>query len=63
MQKTNKDFVKNTGKKESMRDKVGDAVEKLGDKVSGMGAEKLGKKIHNLGDKIEKDHGKKTGTY
>lgn len=49
----------NKGKKEGLRDKVGDAVEKLGDKVSGMGAGKVGKKIHDLGDKIEKHHNKK----
>ncbi len=44
------------GNKESIRDKVGGAVEKLGDKVSGAGATKLGQKIHNLGDKIERQH-------
>ncbi len=44
--------------KESMRDKLGDAVEKLGAKVSNSGAEKLGKKIHDLGDSIEKHHDK-----
>ncbi len=44
------------GQKESLRDKIGNAVEKLGDKVSQSGAERVGKKIHDIGDKIEKRH-------
>lgn len=44
------------GQKESLRDKIGNAVEKLGDKMSKSGAERMGKKVHDLGDKIEKRH-------
>lgn len=33
--------------------KVGDAIERVGEKVKDMGAEKLGQKIYNTGNKIE----------
>ena len=46
-------------KRDALRDKVGNVVEKLGDKVSKAGAGRMGKKIHDLGDKIEKHHAKK----
>lgn len=43
-------------KKESFRDKAGDALEKAGHKISDAGMPKVGQKIHDLGDKLEKDH-------
>jgi hypothetical protein len=33
--------------------KVGDAIEKAGDKISDMGAPKAGNKVYNTGDKLE----------
>lgn len=44
------------GKRESLRDKLGDAVEKIGHKISERGAPGVGQKIHDLGDKIEGSH-------
>ena len=41
---------------ESLRDKVGGAIETAGKKVADAGAEKLGQAIYNLGDKIEETH-------
>ncbi|UOF00197.1 hypothetical protein ACES2L_01070 [Bdellovibrio bacteriovorus] len=43
-------------RKSSFADKVGNALEKLGHKLSDMGAGKLGQKIHDAGDKMEKSH-------
>ncbi len=43
-------------KKSGLKDKLGEAVEQVGNKVSDMGAEKLGKRIHDAGDKIETSH-------
>ncbi|MEZ0393401.1 MAG: hypothetical protein ACAH59_14370 [Pseudobdellovibrionaceae bacterium] len=43
MENTNKNFTH----------KVGDAIEKAGEKVSDMGAPKVGNRITNAGDKIE----------
>jgi hypothetical protein len=40
-------------KKESGFKKVGDAVEKLGDKIEHSGMKKLGDAVESLGDKIE----------
>lgn len=40
-------------KKESFTHKVGDAIERLGEKVSDAGAKKLGQKIYQTGNKIE----------
>ena len=48
--------LKTPEQKKSMRDKLGDAVEKVGHKVAEAGSPKLGQKIHDLGDKIEKHH-------
>lgn len=45
-----------THQKEGFRDKVGEAVEKLGHKVANAGMPSTGQKIHDLGDKIEKTH-------
>ena len=42
--------------KNGFRDRVGDAVEKVGHKISDAGAPKVGQKIHDLGDRLEKDH-------
>lgn len=42
--------------KPSMTDKIGDAVEGLGHKISDMGLPSVGQKIHDLGDKMEKTH-------
>ena len=42
--------------KESFRQKAGDAIEKVGHKISEAGMPKVGQKIHDLGDSIEKDH-------
>lgn len=43
-------------KNESVRDKVGGAIEKVGQKISDAGATKLGQAVHDLGDKIEGTH-------
>lgn len=56
---TNKNFsssdkFKKTGaQEESLSHKVGDSIERLGEKVIKAGAEKLGRAIYNAGDKIE----------
>lgn len=42
--------------KTSVSDKIGDAVEGLGHKISDMGLPSVGQKIHDLGDKMEKTH-------
>jgi hypothetical protein len=39
--------------KEKFSQKLGDAVERAGEKVSNMGAVKTGHRISNLGDRIE----------
>jgi len=46
----------NTEKKNTLADKAGDLLEKVGHKVADAGAPGLGQKIHDLGDKIEKTH-------
>lgn len=43
-------------KKSGLKDKLGDAVEAIGNKVSDMGAKDLGKKIHDAGDRMESSH-------
>ena len=48
-----------TADKTSTSHKVGDAIERAGEKVKGMGAEKLGQKIYNAGNKIEHSKDKK----
>lgn len=45
-----------TSKKSSLTDKIGDAVEGIGHKVSDMGMPSVGQKIHDLGDRMEKNH-------
>ena len=56
----NKMHAASNGKKDSFTHKVGDAVERLGEKVSDAGAEKAGAKIYKTGNKIEhsQDHKK-----
>lgn len=41
---------------ESLRDKVGGAIETAGQKIANAGAEKVGQAVYNLGDKIEETH-------
>ena len=43
-------------KERTLADKIGDAVEGIGHKVSDMGMPSMGQKIHDLGDKLEKNH-------
>jgi len=50
---SNDKFKKVDAKDESLSHKVGDSIERLGEKVIKAGAEKLGKAIYNAGDKIE----------
>lgn len=42
--------------KKTWKDSVGEAVEKVGHKVSDLGAPKIGQKIHDLGDSLEESH-------
>jgi hypothetical protein len=42
-----------TQEKENLTHKAGDALERLGEKVTNAGAEKLGKVIYDAGNKIE----------
>jgi len=52
----NKQAVNPADKKESLKDKAGNFIEKVGHKVSDAGAPKVGQKIHDLGDKLEEKH-------
>lgn len=45
--------MKTTSNKESLTHKLGDKIERVGEKVSDMGGKKIGKKIYNIGNKIE----------
>ena len=56
MQNQDQRFAGSKEGKKSISDKIGDAVEKVGHKISDAGAPKIGQKIHDLGDKIEKSH-------
>lgn len=40
-------------KKDSVAHKVGDSIERLGQKISNAGAPKIGKMVTDAGDKIE----------
>jgi hypothetical protein len=40
-------------RKENISRKVGDAIEKVGQKISNTGAKDLGDKVFNAGDKLE----------
>lgn len=48
--------VKPNKKNETLSDKAGDMLEKVGHKISNAGMPKVGQKIHDLGDKLEKTH-------
>jgi hypothetical protein len=48
-----------TPKEDSVSHKVGDSLERLGEKVIKGGAQKIGKAIYNAGDKIEHMNDKK----
>lgn len=54
--KVNSPHDKVSQRNESFRDKVGGAIEKIGQKISDAGAERLGQAVHDLGDKIEETH-------
>ena len=42
------------GKKdESIKHKLGDAIERVGEKLTDMGASKIGKQVYNAGNKLE----------
>ena len=43
----------NLAKKEGFTHKVGDGVERLGEKISNAGASKLGNAVYKTGNKIE----------
>lgn len=51
--------MKNTTDKESLTHKLGDKIERVGEKVSDMGGKKIGKKIYNVGNKIEHKNDRK----
>lgn len=40
-------------KKESFTHKLGDKIERVGEKISNIGYPKLGRKIYNFGNKFE----------
>jgi len=42
--------------KKGFTDKLGEVVEKAGDRIADAGAPGLGKKIHDAGDRLEKTH-------
>jgi hypothetical protein len=42
--------------KEGLRDRLGDAIEKVGHKISEAGMPSVGQKIHDVGDRLEKKH-------
>jgi hypothetical protein len=50
------DNTKNPNNKKSMGNKVGNLIEKVGQKIADAGTPKLGQKIHDLGDNLEKTH-------
>jgi len=40
-------------KEENMKHKLGDAIERVGQKLSDVGASKIGKAVYNAGNKLE----------
>ena len=54
--KKNHNKTQPSSPKTSIADKVGNALEKAGHKISEAGATKIGQAIHDLGDRIEKKH-------
>lgn len=51
--RANTNASKSPGSKETIAHKVGDKIERLGEKISKAGAQKLGKSVYNAGNKIE----------
>jgi hypothetical protein len=51
--KLNQMSESNKPKKEDVSHKIGDSIERLGEKITQAGAEKLGKTIYKAGNKIE----------
>jgi hypothetical protein len=47
-------------KNQSFTHKVGDAIERAGEKISDMGATKIGNRISQTGDRIEHSQDEKT---
>ncbi len=56
MDQMNKQNAQADRKKSSLTDKLGDALEKVGTKISDAGSKGLGKAVHDLGDQLEKTH-------
>ena len=46
-------------KKESLSKKVGDKLERAGEKISNAGAQRVGEAVYNAGDKLEHMNDKK----
>lgn len=42
--------------KESLKNKAGEAIEKVGHKIAEAGMPKVGQKIHDMGDAMEDEH-------
>jgi hypothetical protein len=40
-------------KDQSVKHKIGDAIEKVGEKLTDLGASKIGKSVYNAGNKLE----------
>lgn len=55
--------MKDVKNKKPFTKKAGDAVERLGEKVSNAGAEKLGNAISRAGDKLEHSQDKNVNRY
>ncbi len=56
--------MKDAKNKQPFTKKAGDAIERLGDKVSDAGAQKLGNSISRAGDKLEHSQdNKKVNTF
>lgn len=45
--------MKSTTGKESFTHRLGDMIERVGEKIANMGNKKIGKKIYDVGNKIE----------
>jgi hypothetical protein len=55
-----KSNLNSSGKDDSITHKVGDVVERVGEKLKEMGADKVGSAVYNAGNKLEhKDQAKK----
>lgn len=46
--------------KESLKNKAGEAIEKVGHKIAEAGMPKVGQKIHDIGDSMEDQHDNKS---